>query len=271
MHISLSDYFRIFSSYTNPVAIIFSAVLWTIGSFLLFVLLVILFRKFILVERRNKFLKYLSWSYFFLIPVLSIYFGFKFGLLNGTRHDLKEHAHTYTKELDAVMKESLGTTADEFFVEMVNEKNTSGLTTRQVMDRFAEKLAVQFTESLATTANEKEGFSETVAGLFLYIVKSKGGRISLKYAVREALDKELGVDETSGQDLMQVKFRELLEKGIFTSILRTEIDRFFLRMQKGTLILFGILLFFPIAEIVVAHILLKRKKRAENPFLEASA
>ncbi len=251
----LSEYINLFSSFTNPVAILLSAIYWTIGTFLFFLLLVIFLRKYILVQRKNKFLKVLSWIYVFVMPVVAAFFGFKFGLLNGIRCDLKSHAVNYTKGIDYVMKESLGKTADEFFVELIAEETASNaeLSSDEVIERLSNSVTVEFQKSITLLAAEKETVSGKAASLLLYIINRKGVAMGIRYSVRQLLNRELGINKSTSRELMQIQFKELLQKGIFTQLLKAEIDYLFIPWLKGTALLFLVILLGPVIEIIIAN------------------
>jgi hypothetical protein len=260
MELNFSDYLKLFSSFTNPFSIFLSGLFWAIGSFLFFLLLVIFLRKFILVKRGNAFLKYLSWTYF-LIPAVAIFFGFKFGILNGTRKDLKEHVSNYTQGLDGIMKESLGSTPDEFISELITGKDSANLNlnTNQVIDRFSEVLYAKFGSSMETAAKQDSTTAGKFAYIFLKFTKSKGVAMSIKITIRELLYRELGVDKDVSKEVMQTKFKELLQQGLFTTILEKEIDRMFIPWEKTALIIFSCILLFPLTETVIANIIYRKK------------
>ncbi|HET6990190.1 MAG TPA: hypothetical protein VFJ43_02655 [Bacteroidia bacterium] len=262
MELTFSDYIRLFSSFTNPFSIFLSGLFWAIGTFVFFLLLVIFLRKFILVKRNNKFLKYLSWTYF-LIPVVAVFFGFKFGILNGTRKDLKEHVSAYTQGLDGIMNESLGKSPDEFISELITGKDSANLNlnTDQVIDRFSEVLYAKFGSSMEAAAKEDSTTSGKFAYLFLKITKSKGVAMSIKYTIRELLYRELGIDKDVSKEVMETKFKELLQKGLFTTILEKEIDHLFVPWEKTVVIIFLCLLLFPLTETIISNIIFRRKMK----------
>jgi hypothetical protein len=262
MGLNFSDNISFFSAFTNPFSIFLSGIFWAIGSFLFFLLLVIFLRKFILVKRKSKFLKYLSWTYF-LIPVLAIFFGFKFGILNGMRNDLKAHVQNYTKVMDVFIKEFMGATPDEFFTEIVAGKNsaTADMNTNQVIDRFSDTVYAKFGSSMESAAMQDSTMPGKFAGLFLKMTKSKGISAGIKYSIHELLYKELGIDKDVSKDVMQTKFRELLQKGLFTSILEKEIDHLFIPWEKTIGIIFSVLLLFPLTEIIISTIIFRKQMK----------
>ncbi|MBC7863621.1 MAG: hypothetical protein IAF38_11635 [Bacteroidia bacterium] len=256
---SISELWELLSSYTNPFKIIFSCILYAGIAFLAFLLLVIFLRKFILVKRRYLVFKIFAWIYMITIPIVATVFGFKFGLINGIRIDLKTHMVTYTKGLNNLLKEQVGQSADEFILEATSGHDSLNrpLSFDNAIDNFSEKVYVDLTTVMETAAQNgsKRG---KAAKMFLKVVKSDGVAFGLKLTTRKVLQKGLGIRRGASKEIMSTQFDKLQERGLVSLILEEEVDRFFIPMEKSVIMVFLLILFLPVTEIIIAVILYRK-------------
>jgi hypothetical protein len=166
----------------------------------------------------------------------------------------------YTGGMDKIMNAAIGFSADEFVQELKTGKDSANLnlTTNEAVDKLAEIIYTKFGSTLEESAKGK-GASGEIAYLFLRITKSAGISYGLKEGIKKILDDELGLDEGTSKELMAVKFKTLLDKGLFTTIMNVQVDRFFHGMFKSLYMLFGMILLFPVLETVIANIIYRRK------------
>lgn len=261
MNFSISDYYDILTKYTNPFAIFMMCVKCAGIAFLFFLLLVIFLRKPILVKRRYLIFKIFAWTYLIVTPLLAAFFGFKWGLIQGVKDDLKTHMAAYTSGMDALLTSSMGKGADEFAKELSTGKDSANmsLSANEAIDKFAELVYANFGATIEKAMTKDGKTSNKIASVFLHITKSATISYGMKAGIRKLLHDKLGIDEGASKELMEKKFQELLHNGLFTSIMQVQTDNFFGRMQKGIYYLFALILLFPIVETVVSNILYRRK------------
>ncbi len=263
MGFSLSEYWDILTKFSNPFSIAVSCLKFSGIAFLFFLLLVIFLRKFILVKRQFLFFRILAWTYIILIPLLAAFFGFKWGLVEGVRNDLKTHMHTYTTEMDAYMTSAIGTGANEFVREITTGKDSANLnlTTDEALDRFSDLVYRKFGNVIENEMASTGGVKGKIVAVFFTITKSASISYGLKNGIRELLHDKLGIDEGTSKELMGKKLNDIISTGLFTSIMQVQTDRYFFRLEKDIYILFGMILLFPVMETMVANIIYRRKMR----------
>lgn len=253
---TVSYYFHLIGEYTNPAAIIYSAISTAIGAFVLSGLLIILLRKFIFVKRRHVTLKILSILYAIAIPILAGLFGLKLGLVNGIHHDLKEHLSTYTKSLDAAFSEELQKELGPGDLSKTSVKDLVDTVSVAVYDVYRHTL-----EHKALDA--KPDLASKVSVFLLDLFSAKGISMGLKKGITKLVEKTLGVDEDVTSEAMELRLGELLKSGLLTKLVGMQIDKFFNGMKTGIYLVFFLILLIPGIEVAIALYL--NKKAVTNP------
>lgn len=253
---SITKYLDIIGEYTNPVAILYSAVSMAIGAFVLAGLLIILLRKFIFVKRRHVILKVLAIIYAIVIPILAGLFGFKLGLVRGIHHDLKEHLGAYTKSLDDAFSEQL---RDE-----LGTGNLSKTSVKDLVDTVSVAIYDVYRHTLEYKAlDAKKDLSSKVSVFLLDLFSAKGISTGLKKGITSLVEKSLGVEEDITSEAMEVRLGELLKSGLLTKLVGMQIDKFFNGLKTGIYLVFFLILLIPGVEVAIALYL--NKKAASNP------
>jgi hypothetical protein len=231
---------RLFGELTNPFKIISGAVIAGILTVIIAIILVVLLRKFILVPRRYPVLKFIAWSYFLILPLLAGFFGFKWGLFNSLRKDIREHSEVYVKHIPS----SFDISTKELFEQP--------MTTNQMIDSLSEIVYRQYYQTLGKQS------------LVIRISGGKGVAYFTKRAIHKLLKDKLGLEEGVSKDLMDEKINEVLRTGLFAKIALIQMDHFLQGVQKGILITFFLIIAIPVIEILIAHYLHKKKMRTDG-------
>lgn len=260
----MKETFRIihlFSEFTNPFKIISGAVLTGILTAIIAIVLVILLRKFMLVPRRYPLLKYIAWTYFILLPLLAGFFGFKWGLFNSLRKDIKTHTSVYIQHIPASFDQNTSRLITAYFIRDsagVNVAPMGKYTTNQLVDTAAEVIYRQYYATLEHQALLKDK-GNAVVGFIAGLTKGKGVAYFLKRSIKKMLSEKGGLNEDVTEDLMESRIDEILRAGLFAKIILIQLDHFLQGVQKGILITFFLIIAVPLVEILIAHYLHKKK------------
>lgn len=255
---TISEYWTLISEFTNPFKIILSAIGSTTVAFLVIVLVLVFLRKIILIKRRHILLRILSISYFVLIPILTLFFGFKWGLVNGIHHDLKDHLTAYTKGLNSVYNENVAGSLQSL-VTGTKADSTMKISTNDVIDTLSVVLYRNYGDLLYQEVNSHKGdMTGKVAGIFLKLFREDGISYAIKKGLVKLVEKSIGVDEEVTKEVMSVKINELLEKGVITKIVEIQLDKFFKGIKRGIIFMFCMILLLPVVEIAIAYWLFKK-------------
>lgn len=254
---------RLFSEFTNPFKIISGAVFVGILTAIIAIVLVILLRKFMLVPRRHPILKYIAWTYFILLPVLAGFFGFKWGLFNSLRKDIKTHTSVYIEHIPASFDQNTSRLITAYFISDsagVNVAPMAKYTTNQLVDTAAEVIYRQYYATLEHQAILKDK-GNAVVGFIARLTKGKGVAFFMKRSIRKLLTEKGGLDESVSEDLMGARIDEILRAGLFAKIILIRLDHFLQGVQKGILITFFLIIAIPLIEVLIAHYLYKKKMK----------
>lgn len=257
---------RLFGEFTNPFKIVSGAILTGVLTAIIAIILVVLLRKFILVPRRYPVLKYIAWFYFLLLPALAGFFGFKWGLFNSMRKDIKAHTEVYIKHVPASFDMNSSAELTALFMKDsagVNVAPLANYSTDQLIDTAAGVIYAQYNGILERQALLKEK-GNTLASVIVHISGGKGVAYFMKKAIRNLLKDKIGLSENVSKDLMEAKIEEVLSAGLFAKIMLIQLDHFLQGVQKGILITFFMIVMVPVVEILIAHYLHKKKKPVDG-------
>ncbi len=258
MKFNLSEYWDLLTQYTNPVKILSSAIIYAILAGISVILILIFLRKRILVKRKYRLLKVLAISYFFVLPLVAGFFGFKWGLVKGVRSDIKEHLIKNTQDLNLLLKNSI--TNDSTYASLVgNTLDSLNFSTNDVANALSIIYYTQYVRLLEETSKSQNSLKKNSASLLYMITKDYDVGNKTKKGIQRILNEQLKFDEDITQQAMNTKLNELFDNGLFSKILGIQIDKFLGKVQNNILLLFGIILLFPVVEIIIANRINKTK------------
>jgi|GEM_PF-1848505 len=245
-----------YGQFSNPAKVVGGAVLYGIAALLVTLILLIIFRKKILVSRSHKALRVLAYTYFILLPLLAGFFFMKWGFFNSMRKDIKAHTEVYIRHIPSTFDAQTSAAVKLFLQDQ--HISLATLSSDQLIDAVAEVIYAQYNTLLEKQASLKEG-SNLLLSWALKISKGQGIARLMKNTIHKMLKEKLGLDESVSKELMASRIDEVLRTGFFAKITLIQVDHFLKGIQKGILITFFILLSIPLAEILIAHYLLRKK------------
>lgn len=256
---SVVTYFNLIGEFTNPVTFIWGALLSGFLAFVVAVVLVILLRKRILVDRSHQWLRYIAYTYFFLLPVLAGFFAFKWGFFNSVRKDIKAHREVYAKHVPAIFDEQATVAINALF--SAKDGGVSRLSSNQLIDTVGAAIYNVYGQTLTQQA-AATGAKGQVAAFMLRTTEGAGLAFIIKKYIRQLLTEKIGLQEEVSAEVMQTEIATLLKGGLFVNIALLQIDHFLKGIQKGILTTFLLILAIPCIEVAIAHYLLSRKQKA---------
>ena len=264
MNIKLSDYVTLLGDYAGSIAgITFSAAITAIVVLIASIIILILLRKVILIKRRHKILKFLSISYFVLIPIICAFFGFKWQFLNKLGNNLAENITKETKVVDNLVKMKLAEVINPYYLN--KSENLEGkipISVNDLVDILADSLYVNYVELKKTNlSNEQNDYMDKALELYIDITKSKGLSFLIKEGLSKIITKSLKIEQETTKEMMDTKLGKLFDDGILSKIVDTKIRSFFGGLKKSVLTTLGIILLIPTIEILIAYFLNKRDKK----------
>lgn len=256
---SVVSYFNLAGEFTNPAKFMWGAFLSGLIAFIIAVILVIVLRKFILVPRSGKILRFVAYTYFVLLPLLAAFFAFKWGFFNSLRKDIKAHQEVYAKHIPPVFdQQASGAVQSLFRGPDGSPSDITKLSTNQVIDTVGVLVYNVYGSTLEQQAAQS-GVKGKLAAFMLHTTKGAGVAALMKKYIASFLAEKLKLGEGTSDALMETKLVSIIQGGLFLNIAVIQVDLFLKGMQKGVLITFLLILAIPLAEIAIAHYLHRRK------------
>lgn len=276
MNLKLSDYVTSLGDYAGSIAgITFNAAITAIIVLILSIIVLILLRKVILIKRRHKILKFLSISYFVIIPIICAFFGFKWQFLNKLGNNVAENITKETKVVDNLVKIKLAEVINPFYLD--KSENLEGkipISVNDLIDILADSLYVNYVELKKTNlSTEQNDYMDKALELYIDITKSKGLSFLIKEGLSQVITKQLKIEQETTKEMMDTKLGKLFDDGILSKIVDTKIRSFFGGLKKSVLTTLGIILLIPTIEILIAFWLHKKDKKlvADNTDLTTNS
>ncbi|SEW52606.1 hypothetical protein [Chitinophaga arvensicola] len=259
---SVVNYFNLVGEFTNPAKFMWGAFLSGLIAFIVAVILVIVLRKFILVPRSSKILRFVAYTYFVLLPLLAGFFAFKWGFFNSLRKDIKAHQEVYAKHIPSVFDQQASAAVQSLFRDPDGRPSAlTKMTTNQVVDTVGALVYNVYGSTLEQHASQS-GARGQLAAFMLRTTKGAGIAALMKKYIAAFLSDKLKLGEGTSEALMETKLISIIQGGLFLNIAVIQVDLFLKGLQKGVLITFLLILAIPLAEIAIAHYLHRKKLKA---------
>ena len=262
---ALFEYYRFFSQYVNPVAVFTSATLYALLAFTVLLLVLVLLRKRVLLQRRYGFLKYVAWLYFAAIPLLGAFFAFQLAALNSVHHQIKENLtaelNQYAASLDTdwqtLIIQAASTGMNDSMVPKID------LTPDQAIEIASEVLYHRYKTAIDSSLTNDPNLMIQALG---YINSLSDGKV-LAYGIKKGIHKLLAdylVDEATTDELMATRLDELMKQGILGKIFTIQLDRIFTPLKKSLIITFCFIMLLLLIEIILAHYWLRQANASQQ-------
>ncbi len=265
MDFSFSDiftYWDVLKDYINPIPIIWWGILGAVIGLIIMIVLLVILRKKILINRRHWSLKILAYAYLVFLPVWAGYSSMQWFALHQCERQIVRNVPTYLGETNSL----LNVYVKEYVTGVISERYLK-LTGHEILDKTVDYASKIMSHTIKSTPIEEEGIkakaTHFIAAKFIESDMAKNMLIS---EVEKKIGEPLLMDQKLTRQLLDVKIQNLLEDGILTTVVTKHVKKLFNGFKSNVLLIFLIVLIIPLAEIVVAHFL--EKKRLSTPIPE---
>ena len=252
---SFGDIFRYWNTltdYINPVWIVGWAIIGGLIGFILFLVLELVFRKKILVNRRHWSLKYLSYIYMAFFPLFGAFCFTQWFAIHNCQTQLVNNIPTYLGSANAAFNEYL---KDE--IEAVVEARYLELTGREALTKTADVATKTLSDYINSTETD---IGSKVSAMLMQTDFIKEKAVS---QLAEKVGEQLLMDKDLTQEMLDVKINNILNDGVLNTVVEKHIQNIFggFKMQIYLIFLIGLLI--PVAEIILAHYLERKRLKKE--------
>ncbi|SKA38451.1 hypothetical protein SAMN04488128_104445 [Chitinophaga eiseniae] len=253
---TIVTYFHLAGEFTNPYKFITGAILSGLTAFAVALILVLLLRKYILVPRSHKVLKFVAYAYFVALPLLAGFFGLKWGFFHSLRKDIREHTDVYAAHVPPLFGQQALGAVDSLFG---GHAEMSSLSTHQLIDTVAVVVYNVYGSTLEQQLSATQGVKGKLASMLLHITKNKSIAAMMHKAVYNLLHDKLGLSEGVSNAVVHTSLRKLVNGNLFVNIAVIQVDQFLKGLQRGILYTFLLILAIPLIEVGYAHYRYRRQ------------
>ncbi|WP_029904737.1 hypothetical protein [Prevotella sp. 10(H)] len=259
-------YWDTLTQYINPLTIILWAVIGGIVGFIIVLITQIILRKKILVRRRHWTLKWLSYIYMVFFPLFAGFCFTQWFALHGCQREIVKNIPVYLGEANSAFNKYL-----KAEVEKVIDKRHMQLTGHDVIDKTA-SYATKVAGSLIASVEPADSSMTAKASAFLMgkLVETDFVKDQAVKYVEDALGEKVLNDKELSNDLLNVKIDNILSDGVLNTIIEKKVSNIFGGLKMNVLLMFLLGILIPIAEIILAHYLEKRRLAATPPPMPVS-
>lgn len=256
------EYYDVLAAYINPFKVVGNALLYGVLVALALLVLLIVFRKKVLIKRQHVVFKIIAWLYFLVVPALGAYFTFQWGIMHGIQTELKANFFTQI--------EGLVTNTEDGWDTYIVKALTTGLDPEEVPEIAispdeAVELATEIVYLHYKTEIDSVMSAEGTTGQILTYINNltDGGVISygVKKAIHSLLKDGLAIEEEVSAEIMATRIDELMEAGLMRRVFDVQVDRLFDPVKQSILLTFLMILLIPVIEIGIAIYLIKRAEK----------
>lgn len=262
LYISFSDiaeYWSMFQLYVDPISILIWGLLGGALGLLLMLVLEVIFRKKILVWRRYKVLKYLAYFYFAFFPFWGSFCFSQWFMLHAVEKELSNNIPTILGESNELFNKYL----KEYIEKQIGEGKLK-ITTNEGVDASVDMI-VALTSYLRIEQDSTSSKANQLISFVSNILKSGIIKDEAKDRIAETISSNFGIEKSAVENLMDTEIQSILDTGAVNTFVKVKLESVFDSLKLQILLIFLLGLSIPIAEIVLAHYLeKKRKEEAQN-------
>lgn len=243
----MEAYYSFFSTYINIVGIIWGGI--KIGFFAgaISLMLLIIFRKFVLVPRRYRILSYLAGSYYFFIPIICLCFGFGYGSLATAKEQVIDKLPIYQNLLHSFITENFDT---DVTIVISSDKSLE-----QSIDAAYYEIIQRLNDETKLGTQQ-----QLIPRFILALYQSPIGINYIKSNMKNKISVVTGLERDLVDEIFQIKLSTLLTGSTLIHVLNFYIIHIVNSLLIPIMILWGILLGIPILEIIGAYYLNRKNK-----------
>lgn len=269
INFSLTDIFKYWDTltqYINPATVIISAIMGGVLGFIIFLIAEILLCKKILIRRRHWSLKYLSYLYMVFFPLFAGFCFTQWFAIHTCERELVKNIPIYLGDANSLFNTYL---KDEV-VKILDERHLQ-LTGHEAIDKAAS--VAGSTASGLLKSNISTTDTTLTAKASSYLLSKAAETEFIKNKAVEYVEEKMGsavmMDKNTTTEILNVKIENILDDGVLNTILEKHIKNIFGGFKMNVLLIFLIGMAIPLAEIILAHYLEKKRLKTE-PAIMAS-
>lgn len=235
-------YYNMFDQYINLLSIIGGGLKIAFLSFIGVLIILIVFRKKVLIQRRHTALKYLARSYYFFIPLICLGFGFVYGAISTTRDNIIERLPVYQADIQQIIN-------SKFDIQMNAYVNVN---TEQSLSELLDESIATSQQTLVASLQTNDLNHNIAQNMVITIMSSPMALDFAKNKITSGISGQTGIDETLLIELSHTKLSDIFTGETILKIIAFQINKLTHTALTPIIVLWIIFLLLPILEIIFA-------------------
>ncbi|GEM_PF-2527172 len=257
MNFSFSEiiqYWDILKQYINPASIIWWGVLGACIGFIAMVILLIILRKKVLINRQHWTLKALAYAYLVFLPLWAGYSSMQWFALHNCERQIMANMPTYLGDANSVFNLYV----KDYVTGVISERHLK-LTGHEIIDKTVDYTTRVVSNTIKTTPKEGNDVKGKISDfLTAQFIKSDIAKNIIIDEIEKNIGKPLLMDKKLTRELLDVKINDLMDNGILNTVAGKHVKKLFGGFKSNVLLIFLLVLLIPIIEIIIAHYLEKK-------------
>ena len=266
----LIEYWDLVKQYINPLTVIAWSVVAGFLGFIITLIIQIILRKKILVQRRHWSLKVLAYIYMVFFPLFVGFSVSHWMFYHQIEAQLVDNMDTYCKSVDDLyqskLKEEIFSQIEDKYLEKTgNDYINEGYS--YILERFNNKAEGEAVESMTSEVLEGglsiERMKDKVVSYLIGIYLKDHLEELVEYAAQN-VDEKVMLKEGVTMKILDTRIDEILDTGIFVGVVEAYIRDIFGSLKMKAIFIFLIGIVIPLIEIGIANHLENKKQKNIN-------
>ncbi|WP_392563821.1 hypothetical protein RHO13_11330 [Orbus wheelerorum] len=246
----MSEYYTLFSKYLNISEVICGGIKVGLLGFVIALVILIFFRKTVLIQRRNLVLTYISRSYFIFIPVICLLLGGCYGAIMSAQNQVIGKLPLYQTTAQQFVKQNLNIDIN------INKKIFTNKSLDNVVDDTFSNIKKNVLAKLKLTPQHDQ---QQIQRFMLESLDSPSGISYIKSKLKQQLSTVSGIKRQVVNKVFDVKLSSLLTGDMIIEIMALHLTLAVNSILLKLMIIWAILLVIPLAETIFAYFYHKRQ------------
>lgn len=263
---SLTKYWDVLCEYINPFTVLIWGIVGGLIALIISLIMVLYFRKKILVPRKYVILKILSYCYLIFFPLFIGFCAFQWSALHNCERQVVNNIPKYLGETNHLFNTYIKAEVVKIISEETLKASGNDLLDKAVSN--LQSLSATLLKSEAkerSEASEKNGISDAVSYYIASFLAETG--FVRKYVVSE-IKKKVGdvllMDKKTINEFFDIEIGKILDSGILNTVIEKHIKSITGGLKANVWLLFLLGIALPVIEIIIAHKMYKPQKEQEK-------
>lgn len=261
----LISYWDILCEYINPYKIVLWAIVGGIAGFIITVILMIIFRKTILVNRKYIVLKILSYCYLVFFPLFIGFCALQWSALHNCERQIINNIPKYLGETNHLFNTYIKAEVIKIISEETMQSTGDDILNKTV--KTAQNFSAALFKSKAgeSLKTEKAGITDAVYNYISgTIINTEFVRKYIVSEIKKKVGNVLLMDEKLSNEFFDIEIGKILDSGILNTVAEKHVKYIIGGFKMNVWIMFFLIIALPVVEIMISNRMHRKKLKEEK-------